>query len=320
MANGLLKGALSGMAVGVIVAAGISVLSIPREDAAPAMPLPRTSSETAGAEETPPPPPAAPAVQPAPEQAATPETPPEAAAPAEQSTGGDTSPAAETTNVAPAEPPAFEPPPPPESEPPAEVQPAPAVPASGSDAPLPDAAIPAAAPPAPDAPSPVEPIPPEPQPAAAPAPQRPRIAILLLDSPEVPDLAERIGAMSFPVGVALDAGAAQDAVRLSAAGAEVLALDQGDERPDIAGATARLRLEAGAPLLLRADGASLDVALIASGQEEPVTRPLDRALYRAAQSGAAAIVLHPTEEGLRDLGDWLARTDVEVVPLSALER
>ncbi|KFI34283.1 hypothetical protein CG51_04685 [Haematobacter missouriensis] len=328
------------MAVGVVVAAGASVLSIPRQDAAPAVPLPRVSSDSAGAEETPPPPPAAPAPQPSAGETPATETPGgelpdgQTAAgqtPAEQSSatqnGGEaTPPAAPATTAESApvaepapEPPAFEPPPPPETEPPAEIQPPPSVPASDSDAPAQDMAVPPAAPPPPEEASAVESIPVEPQPAVAPQAHGPRLAILLLDDPEMPDLAERVGEVSFPVSVALDPRNREDAARFAAEGVELVAVEREEEQEPLSGATARLRLDGQGAHLFRQDGGALSLPLIASASEEPVSRPLDRALYRAAQSGAAALLLQPTEENIRALGEWLSHTEVEVVPLSTLE-
>ncbi|WP_290689474.1 MULTISPECIES: hypothetical protein [unclassified Haematobacter] len=340
------------MAVGVIVAAGVSVLSIPRQDAAPAVPLPRVSSDSAGAEETPPPPPEAPAPQAPAGEIPAAETPggetPDGRSPADQTPAGQTAagqipagqtaaeqssanrngeeatPPAAPATTAPAaepapEPPAFEPPPPPETEPPAEIQPAPAVPAAGSDAPAQDIAVPPSAPPPPEEASAVEPIPFEPRPAQTPEAHGPRLAILLLDDPEVPDLAERIGAVSFPVSIALDPRNSGDAARFAAAGVELVAVEREEEPTPLAGATARLRLDGEGGHLLRQDGGALSLPLVASASEEPVSRPLDRALYRAAQSGSAVLLLQPTEENLRALGAWLSHTDVEVVPLSTLE-
>ncbi|OWJ80513.1 hypothetical protein CDV49_01615 [Haematobacter genomosp. 1] len=193
------------------------------------------------------------------------------------------------------------------------------MPAAGSDAPAQDMAVPPAAPPAPEEASAVEPIPVEPRPAQTPEAHGPRLAILLLDDPEVPDLAERIGAVSFPVSIALDPRNSGDAARFAAAGVELVAVEREEEPTPLAGATARLRLDGEGGHLLRQDGGALTLPLVASASEEPVSRPLDRALYRAAQSGSAVLLLQPTEENLRALGAWLSHSDVEVVPLSTLE-
>ncbi|QBJ24323.1 hypothetical protein [Haematobacter massiliensis] len=166
----------------------------------------------------------------------------------------------------------------------------------------------------------MEPVPADSQPAKAPAAEGPRLAILLLDDPQVPDLAERIGAVPFPVSIALDPGNTEDAARFAAAGVEVVAVEKEGEQTQLAGAAARLRLEGEGGHVLRQDGGALSLPLVASAGEEPVSRPLDRALYRAAQSGAAAVVLRqPTKESLLVLGEWLSRTEVVVVPLSTLE-
>lgn len=352
MGYGLLKGALSGAAVGAILVVGVSILSQPRIDPAPPAPLPRVASDTAGATDTPPPP-----QEPAPPETALPAVPDQDAA--------NQSPVSPGEPAAPPEPTpeAFTPPPPPESEPPA-VPPSPAATdaiGSGADNAAPPAAttLSVAAPPAAPAPGPAGPAvaeaPPaasspsvaaavsEPEPApAAPAPppmetvlpaatdqsadptareaERPMLAILLLDTPEMPDLAERIGALPFPVTVAVDPAApeaAATASRLARAGAELLSLDaSGAGGALLQGSAGRVVTAGGAPQLLAEDGTPRALPVV-GGEGDAVEGTLDRAMYRAVQSGRAAILAVPTPEFLRALSDWASRQPgIRLAPLS----